>query len=49
MVKDRDFPKSRHRSAHAVGWLEPEVDDWLIRRPPFDAPTPGPKHRWLRR
>jgi len=39
MVKDGHFPKPRHPSAHAVGWLEPEVEDWLTRRRPFDTPA----------
>ena len=33
MVKDGEFPKPRQLTSHAVGWLESEVEDWLMNRP----------------
>lgn len=32
MLKNGQFPQPRHVSAHAVGWLEQEVEDWVMRR-----------------
>lgn len=29
-----DFPKHRRISLNAVGWLEAEVDEWVISREP---------------
>ena len=35
-IKDGAFPKPVPLSPSAVGWLEPEVNDWIIERVKFD-------------
>jgi prophage regulatory protein len=31
---DETFPKQRRLGQQSVGWLESELDDWLLRRSP---------------
>jgi prophage regulatory protein len=31
---DATFPKQRRLGQQSVGWLESELDDWLLRRSP---------------
>lgn len=40
-VKARDFPRPRQLTPNRVGWLESEVEEWELSRPPGQCEVPA--------
>ncbi len=39
LIKDRQFPAPLQLTAHSVGWLEHDIDHWILSRPSTSPQT----------